>query len=111
MRRKVLGNKPHITSRSDKFLELKPSVRLKQQRKKTGKKKQCQLGYCGVWKARRGGKAVWIHIMQKSMAAQSLQTAPGAVWQGHSNSPNQAGCVKAKSPAELDISSWTLFAT
>lgn len=109
MRCKVLGNKPHITSRGDKFLELNPSVSLKQQ--KIGKKKQSLPGYCGVWKPRCCGKAVWIHIMQKSMAAQSLQTARGAVWQGHSDSPNQAGCVKAKSPAELDISSWTLFAT
>lgn len=38
MCRKVLGNSPHITSRSDKFLELHPSTSLKQQ-KKTGKGK------------------------------------------------------------------------
>lgn len=36
---KVLGNKPHITSRSDRFLELSPTVSLKQQQKTEKKKK------------------------------------------------------------------------
>lgn len=41
----------------------------------------------------------------------SFQTTVGAVRQGHSIFPNQAGYVKAKSQAELAISSCTLFAT